>query len=162
MIKKDLSCPELHIGCFHSLGVLSNHKTQAQAALIMAEELDKPLVFHVIQDRFSDLIILNELNMLLGRKHTLASHSSIDEEIPVTLGMFSSLTALPSLPLEVTVRSGVPCIGTFVKWLPGIFRPDPNDIEDMVSRGITALWLNKWKIAEKWQRRRLNVHTSKI
>jgi hypothetical protein len=144
--KKDYSfkSEELNIACFGAIRPMKNQLTQAVAAVMFAEKVNKKVVFHInaarVEQRGESVLrnIQNFFESVKDKGHRLVEHSWYSREefvalcFTMDLGMQCSFSETFNIVCADLVTQGVPTIGTSeIQWLSNSYTADPNDTMDI-------------------------------
>ena len=135
----------LDIGCFGAVRPLKNQFLQAIAAIKFANEMDKPLRFHINGNRTEQKgeQTLKNLRALFDgqEKHELVEHEWMAHEdfikliSTMDLGMQVSLSESFNIVTADFVGQNVPIIvSNDITWMSIVYRVDPSSSEAMVNR----------------------------
>lgn len=150
----------INIGCFGAIRPLKNQLEQAIAAIKYAEEIGYTLLFHINSQRLEqrgEEILKNLRAIFKNTQHTLVEWSWLDHPDfiylikQMDLGLQVSLTESFNIVTADFVHSQVPIVvSKDIDWIPFIFRANPLEANDIVSKIKTAMfipkattWLNK-------------------
>lgn len=147
----------LDIGCFGAIRPLKNQMLQAIAAIKFANELDRPLKFHMNGDRIEQKgdQVLKNIRALFAthKRHKLVEHAWMphNEFIKLInkmdLGMQVSLTESFNIVTADFVGQNVPIIvSPDISWMPFIYHADPNSSDDMVCKLWFTYITSKFKL----------------
>ena len=147
--------PKRHIdvGCFGSVRPLKNHLIQAIAAMTFADEIGKPLHFHINSNRVESQgdPVLKNLRQLFqqSKRHELVEHAWMPHGEfkrlirTMELGMQVSYTETFNIVTADFVTEGVPVVtSSEVWWLPPHVYADPNDAGDMIKK-LKRVWTGR-------------------
>lgn len=142
--------PHLNIGCFGAIRPLKNQLIQAVAAIKYAEQIDKPLNFHINGTRLEgngDPILKNLRQLFIKiPKHTLVEypwmerHEFIHTVRRLDLAMQCSFTESFNLVTADAVMNDVPVVvSPEISWVSPRFQAAPTNSRDIVNKIDTAL-----------------------
>lgn len=148
----------IDVGCFGAIRPLKNQLTQALAAIQFANNLDRPMRFHINGDRIEGgaLPIYHNLVALFANnpKHDLVQHGWLDTAAFIALcktmdiGMQVSFTETFNLVSADLVIANVPIVvSDEVVWAAPAFKADPTSVSDIVAKMEVA-----------WASRSTNLH----
>lgn len=139
----DKSPNVLNIGCFGAIRPMKNHLTQAIAAMIFANKIEKRLHFHINGSRFEqngEQSHRNLINLFRGSKHELIGHPWVNHDEfmglvkKMDLGVQISFSETFNIVAADFVTAGIPIVGSSeIHWLNMWYKePYPTDVDDIV------------------------------
>lgn len=149
----DYSRRHIDIGCFGAVRPLKNQLLQAMAAITFADNIGKPMNFHMNgtrQEQMGQNVLRNIQALFTGTQHSLIQHEWYSHKefatklIPsMDIGMQVSLTESFNIVTADFVNAGVPIIvSEDVDWMPRYTRVSPNSVQEMVSK-LHILYRNR-------------------
>jgi hypothetical protein len=140
----------LNVGCFGAIRPLKNQVYEAVAALELARQLGKKLVFHINGTRVeqSGTNVLNNIKATFAStpNATLVQHpwktrtDFLDLCRRVDLGMQVSFTETFNIVTADLVTNNTPVVvSDEIDWVDRRFRADPTDRDDIIRRAKAAL-----------------------
>lgn len=153
-------CGPINIGCFGAVRPLKNQLTQAIAAIKFAEDLGRPLRFHINSSRVEtdgDPVLKNIRLLFKDTDHELVEVPWLDQgefleylEKNVDMGLQASLSETFNNVAANYVAAGLPMvISREVKWASSWCQADPDSVTSMVNvmhrvwRFRTLIWWNQ-------------------
>jgi len=140
----------LHIGCFGAIRPMKNQLPQAVAAIKFAEQVGRPLTFHINGNRIEmkgDPVLRNLRDLFAThptatlREWPWMEHADfIDLLRNMDVCMQVSYTETFNIVAADAVSAGVPVVGSSeIRWLDADYWADPNDINDMAQK-LYKIW----------------------
>lgn len=158
----------IKIGCFGAVRPFKNHLEQAVASLMIGDEYDLPIEFHMNATRLEQNgapIMENLRSMFRSRKDKLVEHSWLDHATflkvcaEMDLGMQCSMSESFNIVSADMVSQWVPVVGAnTIPWLPPICKADPGDSYSIAECGSSLLSMSRWSIPQRWSLSRLQKH----
>jgi hypothetical protein len=161
---------EINLGCFGAMRPLKNQLLQAMAAIKFADQIQKPLRFHINASRLETggQPVMKNMLALFGHypKHKLIQHAWHEPEdflaqlrMKIDIGMQVSLTETFNVVSADYVTAGIPVVASKeVSWLNPFSKAKDDDIDSIVSR----MHLNyNHRILIKWNRARLARYSAR-
>ena len=152
----------IDIGCFGAIRPLKNQLLQAIAAIKFADEMHKPLRFHINGNRTEqsgEQVLKNLRNLFkyTDQKHQLVehswqSHSNFLKLVrTMDLGLQVSLTESFNIVTADFVGQGVPIVvSPDITWMPGFAQADPTSSHDIVRKLKLAYRFPILRTVSKW------------
>lgn len=155
------------IGCFGAIRPMKNQLIQAMAAIAFADELDKPLHFHINHSRLEqngDNPYKNIRALFDDTRHKLVCHDWLNHSDFIALirrmdlGLQVSFSETFNIVAADFVHARVPIVGSDeITWLSSIYKADQTSLDNIVShlwiaylgRKIDLHGLNNWGL-EQW------------
>lgn len=157
---------ELHISSFGAIRPLKNTLQQAVAAMKYANMTDRQLFFHINAGRLErggESVFRNLVSLFEGTQHILVHHGWYTHEEfvkrldQIDIGMQVSYSESFNIVTADLVAHSVPVVvSPDIDWVSGLFRADPNSVEDIINKlenaeffGRFGTWLNKVKLERR-------------
>lgn len=134
----------IDVGCFGAIRPLKNQLLQAIAAIQFADQIHKPLKFHINANRTEqrgEQVLKNLQNLFKFTKHKLVEHKWQHHSTflrlvrSMDLGLQVSLTESFNIVTADFVSQGVPIVvSPDITWMPRLSMANPNSSRDIVSK----------------------------
>jgi hypothetical protein len=148
----DKNTKVMDIGCFGAVRPMKNQLIQAMAAMAFADEIRKPLRFHVNHSRLEqngENAYKNMVALFKGTQHTLVSHEWMSHEDFIALikrmdlGLQVSFSETFNIVAADFVHNGVPIVGSDeIEWMSPLYKANPTDLNNIVSH-LWSAWLGR-------------------
>jgi hypothetical protein len=152
----------LHIGCFGAIRPMKNQLIQAMAAITFANELGKPLHFHINYSRIEtngSSVYRNLVALFKGTQHKLIHHDWMLHEHflklidQMDLGLQVSLSETFNIVAADFVYLKVPIVASSeIEWMNCLYKANPTHLKDIVAHMWKA-WLGrkvKLQVLNNW------------
>lgn len=134
--------PVLNIGCFGAIRPLKNHLMQAVAAIDFANQIGKPLRFHINTGRLEqrgEEVFKNLKSLFRNSTHELVEHPWMSNDdfrytiSQMNVGMQVSYSETFNIVAADFVSQNVPIVvSDEMYWMSNLFKVDPNSRTSMV------------------------------
>lgn len=145
----------IDVGCFGAVRPMKNHLLQAAAAVRYAEKHGLKLRFHINAGRVEQRgdVVLKNLRAFfagLAPRHELVEHGWLERDDFLALirkmdfGMQVSFSETFNIVSADFVSEDTPIVvSNVVRWMPGMFTADPNDVDSIVSALERVLYYDR-------------------
>lgn len=148
----DMNKEHIDICCFGAVRPLKNHMVQALAAIKFAEQIDRPLNFHInARTELNADAVVNNLKFLFqhlhDRNYQLIFHTwTVREDFlklcrTMDLGLQVSFSETFNIVGADLISQGVPLIGSSeIPWMHKKYYANPVDSEDIAEKLLTTYY----------------------